>query len=66
MTMPNINYGEVISAADHDAVITINDTTNTIREFIRCGAIRTIDGQYVYFGGSDLLGNQAVSITGGS
>ncbi|HJV74067.1 MAG TPA: hypothetical protein VJ654_07600 [Noviherbaspirillum sp.] len=54
--------GETVPAASHDTAVTINGTTNTIREFIRCGAIRTTNGQFLYVGGSDLIGNMAVGI----
>jgi hypothetical protein len=46
----------VVPAANIDTIVDINGSKNKIKEFVRAGAIRIINNQYIYVGGADMVG----------
>lgn len=53
VTAPNTE----ITAATIDTIVTINGVRNTVKEFVRAGAIRMIGNKYIFVGPADLIGS---------
>jgi hypothetical protein len=59
--MATVAVNTVVAAANIDTVVDINGSKNKIKEFVRAGAIRIIGNQYIYVGGSDMVGTMTAN-----
>lgn len=53
------SYGASVAASSvsESTLVTINGTSNYIREFLRAGCLRIIGGYYKYYGNHNIVGN---------
>jgi hypothetical protein len=61
--MATVKPNTYITAPSIDSFVTINGVTNSVKEFVRAGAIRIINNQYFFTGDADLVGNRPVANT---